>query len=556
MVIRLPLLAWIKLYKIPQQLVDYFITNHDRRFTSEYLIAVMRELIVSNRMDPQVLPPAFKWIPKQDMVVFDMKLFDQTYSLWLLQDNYHNLSNDYIVEQINQHSDVNKPWMFCRDLQVPQFIPHGLQAEIVDNKAMLSYRDDKKRITTTIGKAIRKMEWPFELTDSEVESVSNTLKAIIAPNLTMKIVSGEDIRKYYLGTKYKANSGSLSNSCMRYHQCQEYFDVYVDNDVEMLIAVDDLDFIHGRALLWPRSMWNKNYWDGVPYIMDRIYGSDKTIEMFKMYARERNWVYKTYQRYDERLNWVAPIDGEYQNDHKRCRMNLEFYDYNSWPYVDTFAMFDNNEGCLKNFGDGARLTSTDGYIEDHRRTCDGCGNDVCEDDIYFIDGDAYCSECSVYSEYHDQNFHRDDVTWSDYYHDYILHNDAYEITHGDQRGEWIHSEDTICVYLDGYCHKDDYYSTGDNTPVQFLKKDRHIAIAFNTNQVYRASIEEDYNDACWTTFLNRIYENGHTNDDSVEIAYVNEDHEVVHHDETTLRQFINTINQADLREILIENHYA
>ena len=506
------LTAWINLYKIPQVIVNEFIDTYTRRITSDEMVTTTYRLYSNGNISEKDLPPCLKYIKQQEKIVFDPKLFDTTKAMWFYQHDGNNFVSTELLRMISQHCNVDKPWAYCDDLYVPPFRPHLLCSNVVDNKAVLQYRENGKYYTTSIGKGLKKVDWPFSITDSEIERMANILKTVINPDLKLSVVSGEDIRYWYYGERYARNSGSLGNSCMRYSNCQDYFDIYVENDIEMLIATDSLGRLHGRALLWKRSLWNKNYWDDVPYIMDRIYGNDSTIELFKRHARENGWVYKEYQRYDERLSWMYPVgDGVYMSETKRCRINLEYTDYDQYPYVDTFSVMDRDGCALKNFGDGEILTSTDGYVDSSTYSCEDCGNQMNEDEMYHCDGSMYCGDCAVYSETASENFHRDDVTWCEYDQDYVHNNDVTYIDYGRYEDTYTYDSNAQEVYSGMHVTVDDDIKVAE--PFNFLSSDDYIEIR-TSNQVIHASLNSRFGSDCWNLVKEQF-----DNDDIVDIKY-------------------------------------
>lgn len=146
-----------------------------------------------------------------------------------------------------------------------------------------------------------------------------------------KLVSGEDIKKYYNEDSYeKPTRGSLWNSCMRYNRCGNYLDIYVKNPnkVSMLVLFDKTkDKIKGRALVWKLDNPKK---DGVGRIfLDRIYvRDDADVYLFTEYAKKNGWLYKSNQN-----NMPEDIYG----DEIKLDVELENYDFQYYPYLDTLA---------------------------------------------------------------------------------------------------------------------------------------------------------------------------------------------------------------------------
>ena len=138
---------------------------------------------------------------------------------------------------------------------------------------------------------------------------------------SFKVVEGEDIRKWYHQKHYEGDSsGQLSNSCMRYPSCQDYFDIYVQNPevCKMVIYLNEFNQLRGRALLWTLS-------DGKKY-MDRIYTSKDSYEtLFLKWANKND--------YSKTINNNSVV-------------NVKPGDYELYPYMDTFQYYDADEGRL------------------------------------------------------------------------------------------------------------------------------------------------------------------------------------------------------------------
>lgn len=116
-----------------------------------------------------------------------------------------------------------------------------------------------------------------EFKERPYEIFCNRLKAHANNFDNFRIVSGEDITKYYCENEYFTDSGTLGQSCMRYPECGNngFFEVYEDN-AKMLVLFKENKVI-GRALLWE--------WDGKTF-MDRIYVAyDYLVNTFIEYAK-------------------------------------------------------------------------------------------------------------------------------------------------------------------------------------------------------------------------------------------------------------------------------
>jgi len=198
---------------------------------------------------------------------------------------------DHIMSTIE-----NERWFSDKEIKQNYF-------DLVDSEDMVSFIDNKKVVDKAdeigddhdypyamsgrgeikIGRVVNYICSLTNLiiTDKDREDFVNAWKA--STNITtiqFKLVSGDDIAKYYSVDKYYNNNGSLGGSCMR---DENFFKIYTKNPdkVKMLIYVDSDDKIHGRALVWKVK---KSPCDS-KYFMDRVYTNrDSDINRFKQFA--------------------------------------------------------------------------------------------------------------------------------------------------------------------------------------------------------------------------------------------------------------------------------
>lgn len=232
--------------------------------------------------------------------------------------------------------------------------------------------------------------------DKDIEQFVNVFKASGKENkgIEFRLVSGEDISKYYDGRKYYTDHGTLGGSCMA-DEGPSYFDIYVENPdkVRLLIYVDGKDLIHGRALVWKLD---KSPCEA-KYFMDRIYtNADSDTIKFKKYAEEQNWMYKKYQR-----SWVDDgVQFIYQGKEVFGEIEVSIKDgvFEEYPFLDTFCFLSPEKKLLSNLSDVDfyYLKDTDGgcYVCD---TCDGKMNYKCDE----CDGTGKmdCWDCDGEGEY-------------------------------------------------------------------------------------------------------------------------------------------------------------
>ena len=268
------------------------------------------------------------------------------------------------------------------------------EGEIIMGSQGLDYQTDEiPKSEIGVGRFVRRIldKAGEKVSDKDLEEFVNKYKSVIQIRkeafLRFKIVSEEDIRKLYSSENYESMDGSLGNSCMRYGKCQKYLDIYVRNpeQVKMIILVSrqDENKISGRALLWTDNLGRK--------IMDRIYTNNSADEtLFKEYAIKNEFLYKEKQDSNEDTKFL--LNGKVA-ENQQIVIKLPSYDYNYYPYMDTFKNYSPN-GKLSNYNDGSydyNLEETDGG-NGSCGECGGSGRVQCYD--CNGDGEVTCSECS------------------------------------------------------------------------------------------------------------------------------------------------------------------
>jgi hypothetical protein len=216
-----------------------------------------------------------------------------------------------------------------------------------------------------------------------------------------EVVSGEEIKKWYLQDNYKIIRGQLGNSCMKDKNKQSFFEIYTKNPkvCKLLILKDEEDDskIIGRSLLW-------NLTNGKKY-QDRIYtinDSDKLL--FEKWADNNE-----YLKYDDSFS----LD--------YLEVQLSDNEYEKYPYMDTFIVYNPHTKILKADED---LWPGQGYIK-----------------LQNTDG-GYKSDNVVYSEYHDEFIDRESAVQC-----FTQYGDT----------DWL--EEGTAIYLD---YKNEWWSPGSN----------------------------------------------------------------------------------------------
>jgi hypothetical protein len=221
--------------------------------------------------------------------------------------------------------------------------------------------------------------------DSDRESFVNAWKASTeVSTIQFKLVSGDDIAKYYDENKYYNRVGTLGSSCMR-DEKEKTFKIYTENPdkVKLLIYVDSDDKIHGRALVWKVK---KSPCDS-KYFMDRVYTNrDSDINRFKQFADNEGWFYKKFTSAHDSDSVRFIYKGEEVAGEVKLKVKGNF---NAYPYLDTMCFLNKDKDSLSNLSDKKCYVLQDVYGD--RERCDSCEGDVI---LKWDNHKELCSDCS------------------------------------------------------------------------------------------------------------------------------------------------------------------
>ena len=271
--------------------------------------------------------------------------------------------------------------------------------DTTDKEDLISFSPEKKvngfsnpysiqnRDEIKIGKIIRNLskdktflyKVDIEITDKDIEDFVNIYKST-TNDKKFVVVNGDDIAKYYNENKYFSSCGTLGSSCMS-DMSKKTFKIYTDNPrkVQLLLLLDENDFVHGRALLWKL----KKSPCEAKYFMDRVY-TNKDSDMYKFieHAKEKGFLYKKNMNChtNENINFIyndIKIKGE-------IIVKLDG-DVKEAPFLDTLCFLNKEKDQLSNIPSKKCyfLHDTDGGIY----RCNECDGDV-------LDSAGFCVNCS------------------------------------------------------------------------------------------------------------------------------------------------------------------
>ena len=337
------------------------------------------------------------------------------------------------------------------------------QSKSIPNRVSYAQKPDLKfnirnRVRTTLGRYLNRHHYKI-LYDKGIRNndleifVGEVIADLTKTEESLKLLRGEEIEE-----AYRNEIGG--HSCMTGNQAA-YIKLYADNPdrIELLILND----LSARALIWKA--------DDNTRLMDRIYpNSGQHISLYIKWARENNVLIRTTQGliYDDTY-FVHPQTSEYITEKYFITLNPS--SNNMYPYMDTFKYGrkneDENKVILSNIhGDHTVvLTRTNGGWDEDMCCCEGCGENIHENDIrYSANSDLpYCLDCCSICNWCSEYVSNEDFQRIDGYGDvceYCIENNFCECS---ECGELVPNDDaehtvnfgSICIsckeFLYFYC---------------------------------------------------------------------------------------------------------
>lgn len=202
-----------------------------------------------------------------------------------------------------------------------------------------------------IGKFINKL-FPEKFSNNDIDKFYERYRPEVdskKEDNRFKLISGEDIRKWYNQKMYNGEMGS----CMRHDKCAPFFNMYCENPPEidppwlfpktghlhgcgLLVYLDETgEKAYGRCLVWFGLLKpSGDTKESAPYnLMDRIYvvsGKSSLPAIFKKYAIDNGWLYKEG-------DGGFYLDGVRKSNAVTIRLKPK--DYGQYPYMDTMQYF-------------------------------------------------------------------------------------------------------------------------------------------------------------------------------------------------------------------------
>lgn len=335
----------------------------------------------------------------------------------------------------------------------------------------------KKRYHTSIGKIVRRL-FADKYSDREVTAFAEAYASLITvsnPLYDFQIIEGEDIKDAYYEDNYYQHSGTLGNSCMRYYNCQRYFQIYTKYPDKVKMAVlKRSGKIAARCIMW--NIEGK-------FMFDRIYyTNDETHNLLK-----NTLIGAGYET-------LFQAGGNYS-------LNIDLTGINYFPYVDTLANYDPHKMLLTNQhlrDEYWQFRSTGGHFSRYNVSptveCHCCGEELDEDDATYLtagehEGEVSCSSCYIYCEADDSYISTEDDSIETYDGETILTSRSLRLNNG----EYAHvNDDQLREYENGFGYfilDEDFYFTDGN--YFYHKNDPNIPEdAYDSQEADRRKEEE------------------------------------------------------------------
>ena len=363
----------------------------------------------------------------------------------------HNIGVYYALRSAQQRyfTDIHDRNFHLRKDGNLSFLPKGRKSVVNDNGNW----DTDGRMQIKFGKGLNKMfasaNIDKPLNDTELERLVSAIQADYIFNGSIREVKGSDIVHWYNYKQYAADQYTLSSSCMKHDECQDYLEFYAKNDtVSMIIATNADDKLLGRAIVWHNAELTTE--DDSTYniqFCDRAYGKNLTVQAIVDYAKTKGYVTKQQQDYHSEKYFSFPNGSNATGD-----IVIPVIPHTYYPYMDTMKsidVFDYEKARLYNNCDYRDLTGTSGNAE--------------EDTVCDIHGDEIFERDAVWSDWHDGYLSDSEAVWSDHENTYIRTEDAIELndgqyTHTDNAVEvtypsgftdYIHDDNAVCGYVNG-----------------------------------------------------------------------------------------------------------
>ena len=323
------------------------------------------------------------------------------------------------------------------------------------------------------------------LKEKDFEVFANKIKAVDLEILNSRVSIYDNVCDIYDSNNYasEANKGTLDQSCM--NDDLEYVEWYNEIGCQGLALHDGDGDIIARALIWHNVIGL----DGGTFV-DRIYGTDSSIEKLKAYSRNKGWHHKAYQNYSDKTDFVDPYGIVISRAVRIAGVGNP--SNNLFPYCDTMTYWNDESGDLTNNDTGDfthELTDTSGgydegsygeYCVDTERRC--------QDAAWVERYDQYYEDVR-HSSYNNEEIPADEAVWCENLDTYLWDDRVVEL-HDGELMPTCHG-DVVCLHDGQYALIDDAFECEHDGNI-YLESNR--ATASDGAEVYYENIKEYENE--------------------------------------------------------------
>lgn len=220
------------------------------------------------------------------------------------------------------------------------------------------------------GRVLKKI-YP-DITDKQLDEVIRKIHSLFAEDNKIIQITDDICHAYFEDNYYDCESGTLGGSCMKYENCQDWFEVYTNNSIEVIILIEKkTGLIAGRALLWPEIFFK--VLDSSYKFMDRVYVNNYLDEeIFFQLAKEKGFVYKQYQNYESKKQFKQTfLVDKPECFEDKIKLSINVDGIRNFPFLDTMTYLHKDfknltKSCLYNYSPRDKqcllLDHTDGYV--------------------------------------------------------------------------------------------------------------------------------------------------------------------------------------------------
>lgn len=302
-------------------------------------------------------------------------------TLYVDQDFFHFLmNNEGIITSLLINLDLGNSVNYFAPTDQNDKISYLPSDKFIDSHDFDPFAKKVGRVSMKIGRFINKLLSgeileTYKISNHDIEKFVNSYKSWFDPSkFVLKVIEGEEIRKWYNEQNYFApngnQTGTLWNSCMRYNNRMKFLDLYCHSpNVKMLVMLQEHEsewFVRSRALLWDDVKVLKDYSNNLPdtiKVMDRIYSVfDSDVNTFKKWANQNDYLPKFEQ--NAKSHQFFDIKGEVVR--LKCKIELPKINFGYYPYLDTFPFLNYSSKELSNDEFGGwdyKLVQANGSLE-------------------------------------------------------------------------------------------------------------------------------------------------------------------------------------------------